>query len=299
MCFWRLVSSWFCMVVLFFAMCDDVYSMFGEGKVKFKKKKFAAKSKARKVEIEDELENGSEESLFGAKSSEFASVNSKKSRWAKYSSLQPKETEEEAPKTLEVGNSGDSGSLNETALAGSLQIDLNTLVSQLVSETALEDDPMVVDLAELHVANSESSQAYMTVKNNTFSMSESHFREALSVLTQEYEADDVNEVNPPAKPAATEEKDDLDMYDIETYAEKPREFNKDVYAYEIMSDTSEDYIPRIEPHRVTSISEIMGKLREKVSALEQLVKDSDQELEIMRGKLEAAKIARSEIIASM
>lgn len=276
--------------------------MFGEGKVKFKRKKFAAKLKARKVEIEDDTEIGSEESLFGVKNPGFAGLNNKRSRWAKYSSLQPEETEEEVEKTLKVGNFGDSGSLNETALTGPLHFDLNTsesLQSELISKTALEDDPMVVDSAELQVTNTESSQAYVTVKNNTFSMSESHFREALPVLTQEYEADDVNEVNPPAKPAAAEEKDDMDIYDIETYAEKTREFNDDVYAYEILSDTSEDYIPRIEPHRVTSISEIMDKIREKVLTLEMLVKESDEELEIMREKLEAAKFTRSEIIASM
>lgn len=253
--------------------------MFQNGKIKFKKKKFAAKARTRPVDVDDD---GAESSFSNVKTGTSATI-SKRSRWAKYSSLQAAKPEDNS----EISGENDNTNTALTPAEG-------------LAVFSGDDDPMVVDSADLEVTNDSSLAAYVTLQNNTFSVSETHFKESVPTLTQEYDDDDVNEVNQPRLPHATVEKDDIDMYDVEAYSEeKPKHFNEDMYAFEIMSDGSDDAIPRIQPQKLGSLDELRLALRERVSALEKAVSDSNSELVHLQNRLEEAKTARAEAIAAL
>lgn len=258
--------------------------MFGDDnppqKITFKKKKFGARSRVRTLDDADDTDDNATTSFASVKTENLKS-QAKKARWAKYSTLQA----ETAPIVLEKEE-------NDALLGG------NNTTSQSVRSDDDEGLPVVVDLMDVD-SKVDSVGAYVTVSNNTFSLAESHFRDAVPTLKQEYEDDDVENIENSPQPKDTDIKDDADMYDIEMYAEEKAAFNDDVYAYEILSDASEAATVKIGPVVVSSIKEVIAKLRELAQTHKEEVSSAQQEVETLQAKLQAATAARDRLLAEL
>lgn len=280
-----------------------------EGKVKFKKKKFGGARRSRPVEEDTE-----EETNFGAVESNVR--RTKVNRWAKYLSLgeesESKDTENTSKvenvegKEDQTGNAAGSeyraGGIEDHAggisdrIVNSTLTDENINISKSTPASLAEDDPMVVDIDT--VMPVDSLGAYTKVASNTFTVTDSHFRDAMPTITRVY--DDLDE-DPNLKKVDDYDvdNDDVDMYDAEVYDVKPRTFESDLYAYEIMSDASEEPGVKISPVKVASIGDLISGLKQEVEGLRTSILSSNGELDRLKVELHKAAATRLKLVSEL
>lgn len=261
-----------------------------ESKVKFKKKKFGGARRSRPVEEDDDVE-----ATIGGVRSDVKKT--KINRWAKYLSLGEKPDAEKGESERENQSNdkedeyhiskGDSGDISEDSTDIHHQLDVKS--TKFVS--LAEDDPMVVDIDA--VTSVDSLGAYKTMANNTFSLATSHFRDSVPTMANEY--DDLDE---DPKPKAVND-DDVEMYDVDEYDEKPRNFDSEMYAFEIMSDVSEPTGVKISPVKVASIGELISGLKREVEGLQASVVSSNGELDRLKIQMEKAEARRREVVSEL
>lgn len=265
-----------------------------DGKVKFKKKKFGGARRSRPVEEDDDME-----ATIGAVKSTVKKT--KINKWAKYLSLGEEtreKTDAEKAESQRKNQSNDNQGKGEYIKgdSGDISVDSIDIHSQLdVKSTPFvslaEDDPMVVDIDA--VTSVDSLGAYQKVANNTFSLASSHFRDSVPTMANEY--DDLDE---DPKPKAVND-DDVEMYDVDAYDEKPRNFDSDMYAFEIMSEASEETGVKIIPVKVASIGELILGLQREVEGLRASVLSSNGELERLKIQMEKAEARRREVVGGL
>lgn len=274
-----------------------------EGKIKFKKKKFGGARRLRPAE--DDVDDDEVTSFVSVKSDVR---KSKVNRWAKYLTLgemaedinevqqgqlphsQPQKSQPNQTQQAFKSTEDDEGGvfIHDSKLevvSNSVQLELSNEKTSLV-----EDDPMVVDMDT--VTSVDSLGAYVNVVNNTFTLKESHYRDTLPTLTQEYDDLDEDTVKP-----KFDDKEDEDMYDVEIYGEKPRNFNSDMYAFEVLSDASDEAGVKISPVKVSSIDELIGSIQEEAERLRISISTSTGELGTLKMQLERAQTKRQEVVS--
>lgn len=290
----------------------DVHSYNMEGKVKFKKKKFGGARRSRPVE-----EGTEEETNFGAVESNVR--RTKVNRWAKYLSLgeesESKDTENTRKEENAGGKEDQAGNEENTAgreyRAGGIEdhaggisdrnvnsnlTDNHINISKSTPASLAEDDPMVVDMDA--VMPVDSLGAYTKVASNTFTVTDSHFRDSVPTITREY--DDLDEdPNPKKVDDYDMDNDDVDMYDAEVYDVKPRTFESDLYAYEIMSDASEEPGVKISPVKVASIGDLISGLKQEVEGLRASILSSNGELNRLKVELDKAAGTRLKVVSEL
>lgn len=261
-----------------------------EHKIRFKKSKFAAGRRSRPAE--SDLDSDPPSVLGQTKVSQLR-PRPNKARWAKYSELGEKESkrEEKEEKEREEREGEEERQTRE-------KNDVSTSPSSLLPTAHLlsEDSPVVVEDA---LFSQTESGAYTTVKNNTFTLKQSHFRDSGPVLEREY--DDAQGVLSPSDSGQTKPDEDINMSDADEFVETgPTQFDREIYDFEILSETSDHTLERqLRRVEVGLVREAIERLELNTKTLKEEIAASLQDLQTLQPQLHQATTARAALVAQL